>query len=356
MLSKNLFFIIILVIITINSAIFSTSKSKYIRTPLENTDSTQFSQNTRPISIHVDYTNIERENSEDSIIFITKLVFPMVIERIQTFLSISGPHEVGPLRNENCKQDEIKQINPAYFTESTQADLILFVGMTRLFSHIYAYSNVCGYHSSNFRPIAGQIIVNSLHSSPDSAHLETLFSTILHEVVHVLGLNQAVFQFYTRVDGQSAFFTKNKSSYFRGSETVKKAREHFQCETISSIRMENQGNVSSQGSHLERVNFGNEIMVAENVQKSVLSVFTLSILKDSGFYSVDFGKAEMLHWGRARGCGFLETLTCEGLKQFEEICSEEDQLNCAAGAKYISKCNKSDYSDDCFLNEPRFMF
>ena len=40
---------------------------------------------------------------------------------------------------------------------------------------------------------------------------------------------------------------------------------------------------------------------------AVLSVFTIALLKDTGFYAeVNEGMADNIYWGKNKGCSFLE--------------------------------------------------
>ena len=75
---------------------------------------------------------------------------------------------------------------------------------------------------------------------------------------------------------------------------------------IDSVPLEDDGGLDSHGSHFEKTLFGNEIMTADTSRISVLSIFTLSVLKDSGLYSVDLGQAEEFHWGKGLGCDFFK--------------------------------------------------
>lgn len=74
---------------------------------------------------------------------------------------------------------------------------------------------------------------------------------------------------------------------------------------IQSVPLENDGGEESEGSHFERFLFGNELMTPENPGVTIVSVFSLAVLKDFGVYQVDLRQAEEFFWGRNTGCQFF---------------------------------------------------
>lgn len=90
-----------------------------------------------------------------------------------------------------------------------------------------------------------------------------------------------------------------------------KIRPLIKGPTIQEIPLENDGKRSTKGSHLERILFGNELMIPETPIISILSKFTLSLLEDSGFYQVDSEQAEEFYWAKNAGCNFA-AFFCKG--------------------------------------------
>jgi hypothetical protein len=76
--------------------------------------------------------------------------------------------------------------------------------------------------------------------------------------------------------------------------------------------LENDGLGNTRASHLEKILFGNELMVPETPLISSLSKFSLSLFKDSGFFLVDVDQAEEFFWGKNAGCNFV-SFFCDGL-------------------------------------------
>ena len=81
--------------------------------------------------------------------------------------------------------------------------------------------------------------------------------------------------------------------------------------SIVSIPLENNGRKNTKGNHFEKVLFGNAMMTSETSKATIISVFSLALLKDSGFYEVDMFQAEEFYWGKNAGCNFV-TYFCNG--------------------------------------------
>jgi hypothetical protein len=83
---------------------------------------------------------------------------------------------------------------------------------------------------------------------------------------------------------------------------------------LTQIPLENDGRRGTKASHFERILFGNELMISETPSISILSKFSLSLLKDSNFYHVDVNQAEDFFWGKNAGCNFV-SFFCDGISE-----------------------------------------
>ena len=64
------------------------------------------------------------------------------------------------------------------------------------------------------------------------------------------------------------------------------ARKYYGCPTLEGMQLENNGAAGSMGAHWEKTIILNEIMTAESSgTEAQLSIFTIALLKDTGFYS-----------------------------------------------------------------------
>ena len=310
---------------------------------------------TEKIKFHLDFENIEEGTKAEEIAFVKDLLVPMAISRISEFLSVTGIHEIGPLAEGSCRDIDIPNVSSKYYESITSGDMIIFVGIRKLSSGILAYSATCAQDPSSFRPIASQVIFNSLHAHPEDHFLLNSYATLLHEILHGMVFNPSLYTFFTKVNGGSAYFLSGGSYYLIGTELVKQSKIHFQCDTLDSLKMENEGDSGSSGAHFERLHFGNETMVSEDVENPILSKFTLALLKDSGFYTVDMNKAQVFEWGKNRGCDFLNQNICTKHQEYPEICSTEGILGCDTTYNFITKCKSTKFTNTCLINETKYL-
>ena len=89
-------------------------------------------------------------------------------------------------------------------------------------------------------------------------------------------------------------------------------------------------------------------MVADNPLVPAVSKMTLAVAADSGWFEVDFGKAEQFDWGRGRGCGMLD-LANQGDNP-AEFCELPVRKSCSSNLRSINKCRISRYSSEKYLN------
>ena len=231
--------------------------------------------------------------------------------------------------------------------------MILFVNIRNLDSSILAYSASCVRDGSTFRPVAGQIIYNSIHLETTKHFFLNSYATLIHEMFHALGFDRSYYTFYKRVDGASASFISGGTYFMIIQELIYHAKEHYQCSTISKIAMEDEGDAGSSGTHFERLHFGNETMVSEDINNPILSSFTLAVFKGSGFYTINMEKAQNFYWGKNKGCGFFEKDLCTKT-EYPEICNVKDELGCDENYNFVTKCRSTHFTNQCMISEIKY--
>lgn len=116
------------------------------------------------------------------------------------------------------------------------------------------------------------------------------------------------------------------------------ARDYYNCPNLLGMQLENQGSSGSLGSHWERTILQNEMMAAQAINTdSAFSVFTIALLKDTGFYeSVRELPVDKITWGKGKGCGFVNFACNDTTKSYSEFCTDADVVakkqNCNAEA------------------------
>lgn len=102
------------------------------------------------------------------------------------------------------------------------------------------------------------------------------------------------------------------------------------------------------GGHLDRVIFGDEMMVPESTLDSRLSVMSLAVAADSEWYQVDFQKADPYIWGKNKGCGILNSQCQRSV--ISEFCNVVRTTSCSDDFQYISMCVKTRSTGSCKIN------
>jgi hypothetical protein len=173
-----------------------------------------------------------------------------------------------------------------------------------------------------FGVFRAQINISPRKISPiDQSSREKQRQTVLHELVHVLGFEPDLFTtFRKRESGEpyaaSELYVSEQlwSNVTALAKSVRKvrlprvlaaAREQYACATLTGLELEEFGGPGTAGSHWEKRVVLDELMAPTITQSSVLSSLTLALLDDSGWYTVDYRMAQLLTWGRKKGCEFV---------------------------------------------------
>ena len=65
---------------------------------------------------------------------------------------------------------------------------------------------------------------------------------------------------------------------------IKEAKQHFGCESLTGVVLENEGDSSSAGSHFEKLHYGNELMTPTKSGRPIISKLILALLQDTTWY------------------------------------------------------------------------
>jgi len=217
----------------------------------------------------------------------------------------------------------------------------------------------CTKSSKDYRPTSGNINIcpTLMEKVKDSEREFNHFvDTLMHETFHLLGFNPQQFEDFVDVNGirlgedkvvrrkgngQVALITPN---------VVNQARKHFGCEEMSEVPLEDSGGIGTAGGHWPMSLFGNrETMVATiALDRSVISNLTLSLIEDSGWYTIDYSEGAVGHFdfGRGMGCTLLDNCNSESSNLY---CSEGDRRTislCTSNFYAVGSC-ASPLGDQC---------
>ncbi|KAF8819795.1 hypothetical protein IE077_003991 [Cardiosporidium cionae] len=181
-----------------------------------------------------------------------------------------------------------------------------------------AFAGICFRDSNTDRPLISELTfcnsaINSMRRDP-----RTGVDTLLHEVLHGLGFSVSYYPRF-RFDNGTARTARSASgrplasnttvldgvvvgprsqiNNYLVTETAREyARSYFGCAGTRGISLEAQGGGGSAGSHVEQTSFFEDTMVAIGGTDTVLTNATLTILRDSGWYNIEFDQAGNPQW------------------------------------------------------------
>ena len=280
------------------------------------------------------------------------------------------------------------------------ADFVLFVTSTN--GHggncdsgsTIAYASTCWTKSSNNRPVGGYINFCPAHVSTAESQYPSQLSTAVHEITHALVFANYLFVYFrnpsdgsprTPRDGngdpepsyQKTFVATSACtaySYYQPHENTMKqvttsrgttvweirtenvvaeARRYFGCPTMTGMELENTptSECAWSGSHWEQRLLEQEFMSPVSSHDAAYSNITMALFKDSGWYQVSYEGSTPMHWGRAKGCPFVnDKCLTPGAPPQEpfprHFCSEHGKQQCTVERKFKGTCLVNDYTLD----------
>lgn len=281
--------------------------------------------------------------------FIIKKLIPSVVNHIQDTLLIKGT------RQTTISVDDCYNVNIPYSIrgKTFDADLYLFFTVESKESDSFvAWATPCQQLYSTSRPNIGQVNFNENFIKMEKRLFFDQFSTILHEIYHILGINSGLLNSYVDSSTNRKLPRGSTTRIYPGEQfpnrivsknTLEFGRKHFDCDTLQGIPLEDEGGKGSIGSHWEKVVLGNEMMVGNQVANPVLSNFSLNLLQDSGWYKVNYEMAEPFFWEKGKGCGVLDG-QCG---YYGEHCTRRGQQGCFYDHTFIAVCNRGEFSNQC---------
>lgn len=277
-----------------------------------------------------------------------------VKKQLEDMLQVSGPSKIPAFMQTGCFDESY--IPRKYKMAATDADLLLFVAMQDMDEDLFAFATSCLLSDADYRPVVGLVVVNSAHLEFDPWNIEVSKDTLLHEIMHVLAFDPQLFDLFP-IGPQNTYRIekrRNNAGVFNVTKivlptVVRYAKEFYDCPTATGVYLEDEGGEGSVGSHWEKYYLGNELMTAESTGSGVLSVFTLALLKDCGWYRVNMDMAQYLAFGRRGGCGYLG----EGCNPaYPEYCQKSNRLKCNRDRTTKTFCLVSQFTDRCPISLP----
>lgn len=300
-----------------------------------------------PFKVYVDTSNVKGV-SEEMREYLVDLVAKEGNAIFASKIGISG-YGVVPANSriqQYCNYDKIVSVPSTYKYKNVEADFLLFLATDDTGDDgTLAYATACFLERDTKRPNTGLAVFNPHYLDPGKGKLDNDVATYVHEVLHALVFSNQLWAKFPPVNGQPQYFVKGGQHYLRGKWLLQTARDHFDCQDINEVPLEDDGGEGSQGGHFERIVFGDETMVSEDVAVAKFSKMTLALLKDSGWYDIDLGKGDVYTWGKGEGCKLFQK-TCS-MGNVDEVCGKNNNFGCDKTFKFKMSCQETAFTNGC---------
>lgn len=164
-------------------------------------------------------------------------------------------------------------IDTKYTTTGVDADLLILTTLSNNPGESFvAWAVYCYQDPKNLRPLIGQVNFNLNYLDTKDSNYDMTVKTVIHELTHVLAFSSSLYSSFLDANGKKYDFNSmiKKTTSKKGvagtamntPNLVALAKKHFNCATLDSVALENDGSAGSAGSHFERMLLFNEVMTA----------------------------------------------------------------------------------------------
>ena len=317
-----------------------------------------------PIRIHVDYSVLNSQSKQVSAekISVIREVMDKSVKVLEKLLRVKP---LINLLNPGFRAQRYIPFSEEVKKNGINADLLLLVqfhdsvtGSTAANAAAYEYDSRTG------RPIVGLVQFNkNLENIKNSAN--SLLSLALHEITHVLVFSNNLFDKFIDAKGNKIPLDKVVGHSQVNGDSRKKlitprvvaaAREHFGCNTIDGMEIENQGGEGTAASHWEERLMYGDYMVGETIIDPSISEITLGLFDDSGWYKTNPYTGGLFRFGLKKGCSLLneKCVQDEKTKFKNEYCVVENEKVCSPSHLSKAFCTMDHYKDPLPVNNRYF--
>lgn len=218
-----------------------------------------------------------------------------------------------------------------------------------------AKTRICSTSRDTGRPVIGVMLINLAAVADNKIGRFYSFKGYLHEFTHILGFSNNLFGTFRDSDNKviplenvvQKITTETPSPYFAIvlPELVTYAQDYFGCSRLKGVPLEDLGSGDNPSSHWDQRFFNYEYMSPSDEFSASVSIFTLLLLKGTGWYSVDIKTAEYYTWGQKRGCSYFNQDECP--TGFGSCSLTSTTLQCSQDYKTYASCEESVYTVGC---------
>ena len=309
----------------------------------------QLESDFRPIKIKMDYTYLESQNKNNVLVQRVENVLNKVVTDFESLLSV---RHANFLYQKEYFSQHCGIMGGKYSSDYTSwgqeydIAIIPYFNDSLTSSTVQAAATACVAISQTMMPKLGIIMINpkmDFSKQNSEKFMELLF---LHEMSHVLIFHPS---FFVNFDMLTQKLVKNEIIYYiKSPKVIEKAKQHFGCDSILGIPLENYGGQGSSGSHWEARYMLGDYMIATDYPEIVISDITLAVFEDSGLYKVNYYTGGLFRFGKGEGCNFLNTpCISNGNSEFaNEFCIKSQEAFCTSGHLSKGHCYIAQYNSN----------
>merc|ERR1711903_76909 len=193
----------------------------------------------------------------------------------------------------------------------------------------------------------------------------SLVDTIAHEALHLLGFSTELYPKFRTREGRpgpaATLEGPNGQLQLATPKVLEVAREHYGCDAIEGVPMEDAGGDGTRGSHWEVSYVGDrDVMLGTSFRpgRAVLSSLTLALLEDSGWYDVNWDTAGAWGFGTGLGCAVMDPVKrCKDRRYFCDpgaaASGRRDGAQCSWDSVDVGRCFTTEaFPPGCGLVQP----
>jgi hypothetical protein len=289
-----------------------------------------------PLRIHLDYSLIKNEldkyDSKD-LEALEDYIMPKAKKVFENILQVKKKSDKKLTLDAKVCDDYVIPEELRTGGEGVDADMIIFVLIDNtgyfLENEIEAAAIHCLQDSTTNRPLAGYIQFKPKLDMKDTTSLDYLAWLAIHEMSHIIAMNDGLYGTY--VDDSNKIIGKEnviedtihpvngkKVFVIKTPKVLETGRKHFNCKSLKGVPLEYNGGAGTAGAHWSKKIMNTDYMIGDSYGENLISEITLALFEDSGWYKVDYSKANLFLWGKEQGCSFFN-LKC--------VCDNEEELS-----------------------------
>ena len=308
-----------------------------------------------PIKIGVDYSSFIKPTSMFDLTFINiKEILEDTFNEFQKFISVQHTDIDLSDKEEIIKRScDLSTVAYNYSRFLIQNDVIIFpIFSSDLGNDTLAAATYCLTDGKRPRPVGGVLKLNSNMNFSllnTNLYMKRLF---FHEITHILVFNP------TLLNRLGLTSTRNSITYVKSTKVLSKAKQHFNCGTLTGIPLEDQGGNGTAGYHWEARYMLGDYMISADYLDNVISDITIALFEDTKYYKVNYYSGGLFKYGKNKGCNFLtkKCVTNGTSISNDDFCTSAGQSMCSTSKTNKGICMIFDYSSSGISVPTKFQY